>query len=180
MHYSLKRVSTSDGTWQALLDSWEQQCQEVTGDCLENYAIDSLPVLQEIAEITEQPSKQRITWAVALYDQTRPLVAAMANLAPLPNYDRPVLRIRQLTVCPFLDFGALSEDTYAETLIELTSGIVSLSQNQLAAGHIHVHLRSPADVAYFQAFGKTIDGENVFDSVTHKGAWLRIDKKATA
>lgn len=175
MQYTLRRLKMSDGTWQGLEANWSDQCDEV-GDSLENYAVDAMPVLKDCASTEQQPSRQRTTWAVALYDQTRPLVAAMLNAAPIPNYEKPVLRVRQLTVCPLLDFGALSDDTYADTLIELTWGIYKLSENELATGHIHVHLRSPADGAYFQAFGKSIDGKNVFDSVTHKGAWLRIDK----
>lgn len=178
MDYSVRRISCEDGTWDQLISSWEIQCKEVEDD-FANYAVDSMPVLAEAAATTEQASRARTTWAIGLYDSTRPLVAALANLAPIPGYKSPVLRIRQLTVCPLLDFGALSDDTYADTLIELTWGIYRLSQNELAAGHIHLHLRSPADVAYFQAFGKNLDGSNVFDSVTHKGAWLRIDKRAS-
>jgi|GEM_PF-1096983 len=178
MNYSVRRISRDDGTWGQLISNWDSQCKEVEED-FANYAVDSMPVLEEAAGTTEQASRIRTTWAIGLYDDTRPLVAALANLAPIPGYKDPVLRIRQLTVCPLLDFGALSDDTYADTLIELTWGIYRLSQNELAAGHIHLHLRSPADVAYFQAFGKNLDGSNVFDSVTHKGAWLRIGKRAS-
>lgn len=175
MEYSLRRLLVSNGTWGKLESDWEQQCSEVN-DYQDGYAVDSLPVLKQIAEKEEPESRQRITWAVALYDTSRALAVAMVNLAPIPNYDKPVLRIRQVTVCPLLDFGALSEDTYADTLVQIMWQLYKISEDSLKSGHIHMHLRSPTDVAFFRAFGKNLDGSSVFDSVTHQGAWLRIAK----
>lgn len=175
MEYHLHRLLVSDGSWAKLEEDWQRQSSEI-GEEFDGYATDSIPVLKEIASKEDPESRQRICWAVALYDQTRPLAIAMANLAPIPNFDGPVLRIRQITVCPLMDFGALSEDTYADTLVELMQNLYKLSEGPLNSRHIHMHLRSPTDIAFFRAFGKKLDGSSLFDSVTHKGAWLRISK----
>ncbi|MGQ3100490.1 MAG: hypothetical protein ACT6Q5_08595 [Sphingopyxis solisilvae] len=177
MEYSLRRLLTADGTWQKFCGEWQSQCGEIEED-FDSYAVDAMPVLQNLAETEKQPSNQRHSWAVALYDINRPLVAAMVNVAPIPGFKDPVMRIRQLTVCPLLDFGALSDETYADALIQTTWQLYKLSNDPLSSKHIHMHLRSPADNVFFSAFGKSLDGESVFDSVTHRGAWLRIDKKA--
>lgn len=176
MEYSLKRLRQSDGSWAALTENWTRQCDE-TGDSFEFYAGDSLPVIEKYAKEEDGGSGLQRSWAVALYDdQSRPLVAALAHWHTAPGVEGHVLKIRQVTVCPLLDFGALSEETYADVLVALTWRVYRLSQDEMEATEIRFHLRSPADFVYFAAFGKNLDGSRVFQSVKHRGAWLHIVK----
>jgi hypothetical protein len=84
-----------------------------------------------------------------------------------------------VTVCPDLDYGALQPDSYSETLIALFSEALKLSESLLEADHLRFHLRSPADAAFFRAFGNTLDSRGVFAAVEVHGAWLTISKAAS-
>jgi hypothetical protein len=176
MAYKLVRLVHSDGTWDTFCTQWKDQCVSVKED-FDTYANDAMQVLKDVSSKEIVLSKQRHAWVVALYKDNEPLVASMVNVAPIPGYKQPVMRIRQLTVCPLLDYGEIAEDEYAEALIQITWQLYQLSNSTLNSRHIHLHLRSPADVAFFSAFGKSLNGSSVFNSVTTHGAWLHIEKK---
>jgi hypothetical protein len=83
-------------------------------------------------------------------------------------------------VCPLLDYGNLPETQYGETLIDLLFGAVKLSESDLVAKHIKMHLRSPADSRFFAAVGKSLDSRGVFAATEAHGAWLSFTKKSPA
>src|SRR5690606_13822870 len=91
-------------------------------------------------------------------------------------FDGEVLRIREVTDCPLLDYGILDENAYVDTLIAILNGALKLSESDLMAEHIKLHLRSPADAVFFRAFGNTLDSKGVFASTEAHGAWLTISK----
>lgn len=168
--YKLKRLSAKDASWSNFSNDWENQCDEISED-FGNYAPATLPIIRGLAENHEKGN-----WACSLHDGTRFLAACVAHLARIPDYQGPVLRMRLLVPCPLLDYGALSEEAYADAIIGFAYGAIKLSDSLLKANHIKFHLRSPSDVSYFRAFGKNLGDENVFSSIEMKGAWLYITK----
>lgn len=159
-----------DGSWDAFRADWEAQCREVGEDASE-YAVTSIEILHGLA-VTES----RDSWAVGLFEDQRCLAVAMANCANIPGPPGKTLRVRHVIVCPLLDYGVLSESAYADALIELTLGIIQLSESSLRSQRIKFHLRSPGDMDYFRAFGRSLDKTGVFASCVMRGAWLYVDK----
>ena len=92
------------------------------------------------------------------------------------GYNGYVLRVREVTVCPLLDYGELDEKSYVDTLIGILNGAIKLSESDLVADHIKLHLRSPTDAVFFRAFGNTLDSKGVFAATEAHGAWLTISK----
>lgn len=164
------RLRVADGSWQRLEDDWEAQCEEL-GDCLNNYASSSVAPIKALAQddIADQ-------WAIAVTNGGRFMAIAYAIRATQKPFTSKVLRIREVTVCPLLDYGSLPETIYVDTLIGLLNGAVKLSESGLRAKHIKMHLRSPADAIFFRAVGNTLDSKGVFEATATHGAWLSFTK----
>jgi hypothetical protein len=166
----ISRLSLSDGTWTQFEADWRRQCDEVDDD-FECYAPAPLSVIREFAE--KGADKE---WAIAISNDGRFTAAACAIKTMQKGYDGPVLRVREVTVCPLLDYGNLDENAYVDTLIGILNGAIKLSERGLMAKHIKLHLRSPADAVFFRAFGNTLDSKGVFAATEAHGAWLTISK----
>jgi hypothetical protein len=166
----LRRLKIDDGSWDELTADWKKQCDEV-GDDFASYASSSISVLKQAAgELS--PTE----WSVALQIKGRFMAAAWVNCTTQRGYVGKVLRIREVIVCPLLDYGTLSDDDYVDTLIGVLYGAVNLSETSLVAKHIKMHLRSPADRRFFRAVGNTLDSKGVFEATESHGAWLSFTK----
>ncbi|MBZ6377358.1 hypothetical protein B5C34_05330 [Pacificimonas flava] len=177
MAFRIVNLNQNDGSWKSFRENWEQQCEQLDENP-DSYAPDAFSAIRTCLETPVMQSSDRKSQAVSLVDSDEQhMVAAVLHWHPAPGVKGHILKVRQLTVCPRLDFGELDEDFYADVLVELTSRVYKLSENELPATEIRFHLRSPADKVYFAAFGKKIDGENVFEQVKHHGAWLHIVKR---
>ena len=170
----LRRLKIEDGSWTEFETDWKGQCAEV-GDSFESYASSSISVFKKAA--TDLSPTE---WSVALQIEDKFMAAAWANCTTQKGYVGKVLRIREVVVCPFLDYGTLSEDDYVDTLIGLLNGAVKLSESGLMAKHIKMHLRSPADSRFFRAVGNTLDSKGVFEATESHGAWLSFTKHGVA
>ena len=166
------RLSTASGTLAEFDADWAAQCEEV-GEEFESYGEATLAPIRTFAEVNN--SKE---WAIAIKDGDRFMAAACAIRTRQKPFDGWVLRIREVTVCPLLDYGNLDENSYVDTLIEILNGALKLSESDLKAEHIKLHLRSPADAVFFRAFGNTLDSKGVFAATEAHGAWLTISKAA--
>jgi hypothetical protein len=166
----ISRLLLSDGTWSEFEVDWRSQCNDVDDD-FDFYAPAPLSVIREFAE--KESDKE---WAVAIMNDGRYTAAACAIKALQKGFDGPVLRVREVTVCPLLDYGNLDENAYVDTLIGILNGAIKLSESGLVAKHIKLHLRSPADAVFFRAFGNTLDSKGVFAATEAHGAWLTISK----
>jgi hypothetical protein len=172
----MRRLLTGDASWNSLETDWSKQCSEV-GDVFESYGAATLSMVRKFAE-TDSNNE----WALGLYDKTskRYYASACAILATQKGYSGRVLRIREVVVCPLLDYGNLPETAYVDTLIHLLNGAVGLSETSLKARHIKIHLRSPADAVFFRAIGTALDSKSVFAATEAHGAWLSFTKKNAA
>jgi len=166
----LQRLRASDGTLEQFDADWADQCIEV-GENLSTFAQSAMTPIREFAE-TESDKE----WAVAIKASDRFMAVACAIRTRQKPHTGCVLRIREVTVCPLLDYGNLDDNTYVDTLIAILNGALKLSESDLRADHIKLHLRSPADVAFFRSFGNTLDSKRIFAEVAAQGAWLTISK----
>ncbi|MDO6415931.1 hypothetical protein Q4F19_16190 [Sphingomonas sp. BIUV-7] len=164
------RLLTADGSWQKVIDDWQRQCEEV-GESIDEFAPESRALLHGFAESCEKD-----TWAAGLFEDSRCVAIAMLNRTMLPKTSGYTLRVRHVIVSPLLDYGALSKDAYADTLVSFTWAVVQISETTLPAEHVKFHLRSPGDMDYFRAFGNALDSKGVFARVSMHGAWLAITK----
>ncbi len=166
----ISRLLVEDGTWSHFEEDWKGQCEEVEDD-FDCYAPAPLSVIREFA--TKVSDKD---WAVAISHGGRFMAVACAIKTIQKGFNGTVLRIREVTVCPLLDYGNLDENAYIDTLIGILNGAINLSESHLVANHIKLHLRSPADAVFFRAFGNTLDSRGVFAASEAHGAWLTISK----
>lgn len=172
----IRRLRSSDKSWSQFQDDWSAQCDEV-GDDFGSYGAAPISMIRQSAE-NDSDSE----WAIGLYDKNRKkfFASACAILATQKGYTGKVLRIREVVVCPLLDYGNLPETEYVDTLIHLLNGAVKLSESGLKAKHIKMHLRSPADAVFFRAVGTSLDSKGVFAATEAHGAWLSFTKKSAA
>ncbi len=170
------RLLTSDDSWDKFEKEWANQCEEV-GDAFDSYGAGPVSVTRQLAQNGSQTE-----WAIALFDakNNRSVACACAILATQKGYTGKVLRIREVIVCPLLDYGSLPETEYVDTLIGLLNGAVKLSESSLKAKHIKLHLRSPSDAIFFRAVGKSLDSQGVFAATESHGAWLSFTKQSSA
>lgn len=164
------RLQTSDGSLAHFEKDWAEQCAAV-GDEVETFGVATLAPIRGFAEANSDNQ-----WAIAIKDGGRFMAAACAIRAMQKPFNGWVLRIREVTVCPLLDYGNLDENAYVDTLIAILNGALKLSESDLVAEHIKLHLRSPADAVFFRAFGNTLDSKGVFAATEAHGAWLTISK----
>lgn len=166
------RLTKSDGTLGQLEADWDDQCSEI-GEELDSFAPSTMGPIRSFAE--NEGDKE---WAIAIAQEGRFMTVACAIRAMQKGFAGWVLRIREVTVCPLLDYGNLDENAYVDTLIAILNGALKLSESDLRADHIKLHLRSPADAVFFRAFGNTLDSKGVFAATEAHGAWLTISKVA--
>lgn len=166
----IQRLLQSDGTLSAFESDWTLQC-ELANEQIDDYGGATMPLIRQHAQM--QSAKE---WAIALLEDGEHRAAACATQTVQKGYSGVVLRIREVTVCPKIDCGLVSEKTYADTLIGFFAGAVNLSDTHLVADHVKFHLPSPADAMFFRAFGNTLGSKGVFKSVEAHGSWLVITK----
>lgn len=180
--FDIKLLSCEDGSWDAFEADWRRQCGEVDEE-YDDYAPDVLNLLSGIVTgKTPTLGGVNVTRVGALWDaQTKRYYAAcILNRTMLPGTPGYTLRVRQLIVSPLLDYGVAEVEMYPDVVIGVMLGIVHLSSTVLMANTIHLHLRSPEDMAFFAAFGTALGETKVFASVQRRGAWLYVEKIAAA
>lgn len=169
--YALVQLRSSDGSWQALVGAWTAECLAFDEE-FEQYASASIPVLETLAGTDE-----RHAGVFALADETGRYHAVLqANSTFLPGYDGKVLRVRHLLASPAYDFGEFSISEYSGILSKVLARVVSLSETGYPSPHIKMHLRSPADVSFFENVGDFLGNSGLFTSVKIRGAWLYLTK----
>lgn len=167
------RLCASDGTLAEFDADWQTQCDEVEEDHA-SYGTATMPMIRSFAQ-----SEGDKEWAIAIKGRGHFLAAACAIRTTQKGFSGWVLRIREVTVCPLLDYGNLENQAYIDTLITILNGALNLSETHLMADHIKLHLRSPTDAVFFKAFGNTLDSKGIFAATEAHGSWLTISKNPT-
>lgn len=164
------QLRADDGSYAKFREDWSAQCSSV-GDDFDSFCDGAIDAVEKFAQ---NPTDRE--WAIAVTDDDRILAVAIAIRAMQKPLSGWTLRVREVTVCPLLDFGEMDDAVYADTLIGLLVGAVKLSESDLVASNIRLHLRSPQDAVFFRAFGNSLDSKGVFASVETHGAWLTFIK----
>lgn len=159
-----------NGSYSKFREDWCAQC-EIVGDDFESFCDGAIDAVEKFAE---SPTDKE--WAIAILHDDRILAVAIVIRAMQKPLSGWTLRVREVTVCPLLDYGQMADSIYADTLIALLEGAVKLSESGLPAKNIKLHLRSPQDALFFRAFGNALDSRGVFASVETHGAWLTFIK----
>lgn len=167
----LTQLNEADGSWERFQRDWRTQC-EAHGEDFEEYASGSMAVLDVLARNPEPKAG-----VFALEQEGSFSAVCQANVAMLPGIDGPVLRIRMMILSPDYDLGVKSVDEYAQAIVRLLLGAISLSAANYPARHVKFHMRSPGDRAFFTAIGNSLGTTPVFESVQVRGGWLYITKR---
>ena len=176
--FDFKILSVDDGSWDAFCEDWKVQCDDVAEE-FDDYAPDALGVIQGIMSGDIALLGGSGTTVVgALWDATTKhyYAACVLHRAMLPGAPGFTLRVRQLVVCPLLDFGVSDIEMYPDVVVGVVLGIVNVSSTDLPANSIRFHLRSPEDLSFFRAFGTSLNETKAFASVQTHGSWLYIEK----
>lgn len=166
------RLLAHDGTWDRFIADWEAQCTTYE-ESLSDYAVGTFSVIDDLVR-----EEQKKAGAFGFFNEDKFVAVCQINVAGLPKYTSPVMRIRHLTLSPDLDFGEKPIEEYANALVFTLAGILHLSDTHehMTVRHINVHLRSPADRPFFTTLGKGLDSSDEFASVQTRGSWLYITK----
>lgn len=168
---TIKKLSTEDGSWDAVMDGWRGQCQAYEQD-FDDFAVATFGVLAPLAANGHEKAE-----VYGFFVENECWVVCEVNHTMLPGYEGYVLRVRNMTFAPKYDFGDFDVDAYAKVLTGLFGGVLALSHGVRRAPHIKFHLRSPADRTFFQALSEPLLAIPSFDSVAVRGAWLYVTKK---
>src|SRR5262245_11228567 len=117
----LKALSEKDGTWQALKEHWREQCAKY-GEDFESFGMATFAVLDPLAA---EGHRKAAVYGYMQADECQ--MICEVNHTYLPGYDDKVLRVRNITYSPKLDFEDRPVDDYAKALVGLFAGVVHLS-----------------------------------------------------
>lgn len=167
-----KRLSRENELWRKLWLNWDAMCNAYDENFNE-FAPSALSVLKPLAEDPQTDS----AGVFGLIDGEDVLAACQLNVARLLGYDGKVLRLRHLVLSPKFDYSDdISVKDYVEMLSEMFTGAVACAENEMAAEHIKLHVRSPADREFFNNFQEQLSKSATFRTVQMRGAWLYITK----
>jgi len=172
MQHSIFELNCDDGSWDAFVADWTAQCEKYDEDFAE-YATGTFSVVKDLVKVPEPKAG-----VFAIHDGKLHNAVCQINTTPLPGYDGPVMRVRHLALCPELDYGDHSIDVYADALMLGFAGIMALSDRheKVAAKHVKLHLRSPADRQFFSALSSGLSELDEFSAVRLAGSWLYVSK----
>lgn len=170
--FELQKLQVSDGSWSSFCDDWRQQC-ECHDEAFDEYAPGSFSVLEELANNNERKAGVFATKIDGSF-----VSCFQVNVARLPKFDGPVMRVRHLVLAPDYDFGDLSIDQYALALTSSFTAVLELASQDVSmkAKHVKFHLRSPADRSFFAFLQQQLNESSHFETVQMSGSWLYIKK----
>lgn len=164
-------ITVENGNWNRLQAAWRNECERF-GEDFDDYASGSFSILSQLAE---KPEPKAGVYGLR-YDDVFSAIC-QTNVATLPGYDGPVVRVRMITFSPIFDFEINDVDQYAGVLADLLQGVIDLSDGEMNARHIKFHLRSPADRNFFTTLGRHLGGTSLFEKVEVRAGWLYVTKR---
>ena len=168
----LERVNGKDGSWAELIKQWEKQC-EGYGESLDDFAVASLPVIEDLA----RGAQQRYAGAYAYSEGGEYKAACQVNSTFLPKYEGKVLRVRHIVLSPDFDFSDTpTVEDYTNVLVGVFVGAISLTMEEMPSAHVKFHLRSPIERELGQHFTNAISGNAAFKDVAMQGSWIYLSK----
>jgi hypothetical protein len=133
-----------DRSWRSIKVQWKKDAESV-GEDFSTFAQGSYTAFDALTKDGDNPT------LYCLSDGERIHAACQVSRLMMSKFPTPILRARFIAVSPLYELGAANARQYAQTMVALFSGIVWLSRDTLAAGHIRFFLKSPGDSQYFAA-----------------------------
>jgi hypothetical protein len=122
-------------------------------------------------------SENKNEWAYGIAHDGEFVAVALMRLVYQKPFSGQVLRVREFTVSPALDWGDVDETIYGEALKSLFLAAINVSESELRAQHIKMHLPSPYDAKFYSEIADTLDSKVIFEAVNTHGSWLIMSKK---
>lgn len=165
------RIGEHPHDWNALVADWDWQTQQAGEVFDEEYQL-----LPDIFRPLIARNDAR-AGLFAVYDNGHYDAICQINVASIPGYSEPVLRVRYVTFGPRIDLtNDESAQIYSSALVETFFSVITLASgaSRMKAGHVHFHLPSPSDRQFFGFVGQKFRDRKLFELVESKGAWLYI------
>lgn len=165
------RIGAGAHEWDSLSHDWKLQTEALGEAFDEDYQLQPDLFLPLIG----RNDKKAGLYAIRDNDHYESI--CQINVAGIPGYTKPVMRVRHVTFAPRIDLADdESVEVYSNALVETFGAVIQLSYDDgpMKAGHIHFHLPSPADRQFFTFLGQKFKDRELFADVASKGAWLYI------
>lgn len=165
------RIGTEGHEWEKLSSDWKAQTESLGEEFDEDYQLQPDLFLPLIGRNDKKAG------LYAIQDNDHYESICQINVAGIPSYTKPVMRVRHITFAPRIDLASDEAiEAYSNALVETFYSVVKLSDEDgaMKAGHIHFHLPSPADRQFFTFMGQKFKDRELFADVASKGAWLYI------
>jgi hypothetical protein len=133
-----------DKAWRSIKAQWKKDAEGV-GEDYSTLATGSFAVFDTLIKDASNPA------LYCLSDGERTHAVCQINRMMMSKYPSPTLRARFVCVSPVYELGLAKSGEYAQMMVALFSGLVWLSRDALAAGHIRFFLKSPGDSQFFAA-----------------------------
>lgn len=159
--------------WNEIKNNWIKEYKKYETDDYELSIPSSFQIFQEII-ITQADNIQ----IFSLDDKEGKSQALFqGNIASIPKYDSPVLRIRHIIFSPIWDFEIKNVDEHSKLWGELFSEIANLAINKQIK-HIKIHMNSPYEAKMlFANVAKSLEKQGIFSNVRDYGAWVDFSIK---
>ena len=87
------------------------------------------------------------------------------------------MRIRHIIFSPRYDLGVIGDiSEYANVLVSVLAGAITLSYKEMPSEHVKFHLRSPAEMQFGHLFTELLEERKLFKKIDMKGAWIYLSK----
>jgi hypothetical protein len=158
-----------DKAWRSIKAQWKKDAESV-GEDFSTFSMGSFAVFDTLIKDVSNPA------LYCLSDGERTVAVCQISRMLMSKYSSPILRARFVCVSPVYELGLAGPGEYAQILVALFSGIVWLSRDALAAGHIRFFLKSPGDSQFFAAL-QVSTPLSPFSKFTIEGALIECSLK---
>ena len=158
-----------DKSWRSTKAQWKKDAESV-GEDFSTFSSGSYAAFDALTRDGDNPT------LYCLSDGEKIHAACQVSRLMMSKFPTPILRARFVVVSPIYELGVAEAGQYAQTLVALFSGIVWLSRDTLAAGHIRFFLKSPGDAQFFAAL-RVVTELSPFSAFTIDGALIECSLK---
>jgi hypothetical protein len=167
----LIRLNTT--TFSNVVDAWTGQCRAFDED-FDDFAPERIAHAKTVS--AEEPADPR--YGIFALQNGAEFDAIMhLNRAALPGTSGHTLRVVWVLLAPKFDFGELSVTDLARLTMEIIFSAIDVSQADLAAEHIKIHLGNFADKQFFSGVASGLQKLPSFNDVRIRGNWFHLSKR---
>ena len=162
-------MKDADKSWRAVKAQWKKDAESV-GEDFSTFSTGGYTAYDGLTKEGDHPS------LYCLSDGERVHAACQVSRLMMSKFPNPILRARFIVVSPIYELGIANAAQYAQMMVALFSGIVWLSRDTMAAGHIRFFLKSPGDAQFFAPLQAATE-LSLFSEFTIGGALIECSLK---